>query len=160
MALLVATASTSFSQNPIAKGQSQLNFGVGLSSWGIPVYIGLDHGVHSNVTLGGELSYHSYNDRYRDNKYNHSIIGAAVNANFHFNALLNIPSNWDFYAGLNLGFYHWNSPNEYRGNYNSGLGLGAQIGGRYYFTEKLGVNLELGGGSVFSGGKFGLSLKL
>jgi hypothetical protein len=160
LALIMATASSSFAQNPIAKGQSQLNFGVGLSSWGIPLYIGFDHGIHPNVTLGGEFSFRSYNNRYRDYKYNHSIFGLSGNANYHFNNLLNIPSNWDFYAGLNLGFYHWNSPNEYRGSHTSGLGLGAQIGGRYYFSEKWGVNLELGGGNVLSGGKFGLSLKL
>ena len=82
LVLIIVIATSSFSQNPIAKGQSQFNFGVGLSSWGIPVYIGLDHGVHPNVTLGGELSYRTYNNRYRDNRYNHSIIGAAVNANF------------------------------------------------------------------------------
>ena len=158
--LIIATASSVLAQNPIAKGQAQLNAGVGLSSWGIPVYVGLDYGVHPNITIGGELSYRSYNKRYKDYKYHHSIIGFSGNANYHFNNLLDIPSDWDFYAGLNLGFYHWNSPNNYEGSYNSGIGLGAQIGGRYYFTEKLGVNLELGGGNVFSGGKFGISLKL
>lgn len=160
LTLLLATAFNSFGQNPIAKGQSQLNFGVGLSSWGIPLYIGFDHGVHPNITIGGEFSYRSFNDHYRKYKYHHSIYGFSGNANYHFNNLLNIPSNWDFYAGLNIGFYQWNSPNDYDGSYNSGLGLGAQIGGRYYFTEKLGINLELGGGNVFSEGKFGLSLKL
>tara|TARA_R110002072_G_scaffold14313_3_gene59698 strand:- start:1734 stop:2243 length:510 start_codon:yes stop_codon:yes gene_type:complete len=157
---LISLAGASHAQNPIAIGQSQANFGVGLSSWGIPLYVGLDHGVHENVTIGGELSYRSFNDRYRNFRYNHSIFGVSGNANFHFNALLDIPKEWNFYAGLNLGFYHWSSPSDYGGNYNSGLGLGAQIGGRYYFKENLGVNLELGGGSVFSGGKFGLSFKL
>jgi hypothetical protein len=158
--LIVATATSGFAQNPIEKGQAQLNAGVGLSSWGIPVYIGLDFGVHPDVTIGGELSFRSYNDHYKNARYNHSILGVSGNANYHFNTLLNIPNNWDFYAGLNLGFYYWNSPNDYRGTYNSGLGLGAQVGGRYYFTEKFGINLELGGGSVFSGGKFGVSFRL
>jgi hypothetical protein len=36
----------------------------------------------------------------------------------------------------------------------------AQVGGRYYFTEKVGINLEVEGGNAFSGGKFGLSIKL
>jgi hypothetical protein len=73
---------------------------------------------------------------------------------------LNIPSTWDFYAGLNLGFYYWNSRNDYPGNSRSGIGLGAQIGGRYYFTNKIGLNLELGGGNAFSGGKVGISIRL
>jgi len=40
------------------------------------------------------------------------------------------------------------------------LGIGGQIGGRYYFTEKFGVNLEFGGGNAYSGGKLGISIKL
>jgi len=40
------------------------------------------------------------------------------------------------------------------------MGRGAQIGGRYYFTQKVGINLELGGGNAFSGGKIGLTFKL
>jgi len=73
---------------------------------------------------------------------------------------LNIPSPWDFYAGLNLGFYSWNSPRDYEGSHTSGLGLGGQIGGRYYFSNKVGINLEFGGGNAFSGGKFGLTIKI
>jgi hypothetical protein len=68
-----------------------------------------------------------------------------------FQYILNISSLWDFYAGLNLGFYNWNSPNDYEGSHNSGLGLGAQIGGRYFFNNKVGINLEFGGGNAFSG---------
>jgi hypothetical protein len=157
MTLLLATA---FGSNALASGQSQFNAGVGFSSWGVPVYIGLDHGVHRNFTLGGEFSYQSYSDNYKHNKYKHSIIGISGNGNYHFNNVLNIPSNWDFYAGLGLGFYIWNSPDDYDGSHASGLGIFGQIGGRYYFSESFGVNLEFGGGNVFSGGKFGISLKL
>lgn len=158
--LFSALSINGFAQSPIENGQSQLNFGLGLSSWGVPLYFGLDQAVHPNITIGGELSFRSYNHRYRENSFNHSIFGASANANYHFNTLLEIPNPWDFYAGLNLGFYHWNSPSGYGGNFNSGIGLGAQIGGRYYLNEKLGLNLELGGGNAFSGGKFGLTYKL
>ncbi|MEX0968611.1 MAG: hypothetical protein WD077_15370 [Bacteroidia bacterium] len=159
--LVIVTTSTIFAQSPLPKGQTQLNLGVGLSSWGIPLYIGLDHAIHKDVTLGGEVSYRSFNERFNDrNRYNHSVIGVSGNVNYHFNSLLNIPSNWDFYAGLNIGFYYWNTRHDYPGHYRSGLGLGAQVGGRYYFTDRFGVNLELGGGNAFSGGKFGISVKL
>jgi len=84
----------------------------------------------------------------------------SANGNYHFNSLLDIPNNWDFYAGLNLGFYIWNSSDDYPGSNTSGLGLGAQVGGRYYFNDKLGVNLEFGGGNAFSGGKVGVSVRL
>jgi outer membrane immunogenic protein len=150
----------SYGQNPLPKGQSQLNLGVGFSGWGVPVYIGLDYGVHNDVTIGGEISFRSYNERWASNHYKHSIIGISGNFNYHFNRILNIPPVWDFYAGLNLGFYMWSSPNDYYGKHNSGLGLGAQIGGRYYFSKNIGLNLEFGGGNAFSGGKFGVTIKL
>lgn len=157
--LLIATSAI-FAQGPISEGQSQINVGVGLSSWGVPVYLGFDYGVHPDITLGAELSFRSYNDNWQNNKYNHSIIGILGNANYHFNTILDIPSPWDFYAGLNVGFYAWNSPNDYEGSHTSGLGLGAQIGGRYYFSNKVGINLEFGGGNAFGGGKFGITIKM
>ena len=157
--LLISTIAI-FAQGPISKGEAQLNLGVGLSTWGIPIYVGFDYGVHPDVTLGAELSYRGYNDDWHDDRYHHSIIGFLGNANYHFNNILNIPSPWDFYAGINLGFYSWSSPKGYVRHSNSGIGLGAQIGGRYYFSNKVGVNLEFGGGNAFSGGKFGLTIKL
>ena len=157
--LLLAT-SFAFAQGPIVKGESQINAGVGLSSWGIPIYLGFDYGVHPDITLGAELSFRSYDDNWNDNKYKHTVIGILGNANYHFNRILEIPSPWDFYAGLNLGFYSWNSPDEYQGSHTSGLGIGAQIGGRYYFSNKVGINLEFGGGNAFTGGKLGLTIKL
>jgi outer membrane immunogenic protein len=158
--LIIVAAGAIYAQNPVAQGQTQFNAGVGFSNWGVPVYVGLDFGVHKDFTLGGELSHNSYHENHQNNHYNHSIIGISGNGNYHFNHVLNIPRNWDFYAGLNLGFYIWNSPEDYEGEHDSGLGLGAQIGGRYYFSESFGVNLELGGGNAFSGGKFGISVKL
>lgn len=160
LALILGAAFSSKAQNPIAVGQSQFNAGVGLSDWGIPVYLGFDYGVHKDITLGAELSFRSYHNDFNKNRYDHSIFGLSANGNYHFNSILNIPTKWDFYAGLNLGFYHWNSSDDYRGSNNSGLGLGGQIGGRYYFTNSVGLNLELGGGNAFSGGKFGISIKL
>lgn len=147
-------------QCPINKGQAQFNAGVGLSSWGIPVYLGIDYGVHKDITVGGEFSFRSYHDNWGGRRYGHSIFGISGNGNYHFNSILDIPVKWDFYAGLNVGFYIWNSNSDYRGSNSSGLGLGAQVGGRYYFTDKFGINLEFGGGNAFSGGKFGISLKL
>jgi outer membrane immunogenic protein len=156
--LLISVGVTA--QTALPKGQSQLNFGVGFSDRGVPVYFGFDHAIHNNVTLGGELSYRGYNEKYNSNSYKHNVLGVSGNINYHFNTVLNIPSNWDFYAGANVGFYSWSSPDNYNGNNNSGLGLGGQVGGRYFFSKSTGINLEFGGGNAFSGGKLGLTLKL
>jgi hypothetical protein len=152
--------SFAFAQSPIANGGSQLNVGAGFSSNGVPVYIGMDYGVSNDVTMGAEFSYKSYTEKYNHREYKHTIYGFSGNANYHFNRIMNIPRDWDFYAGLNVGFYVWTSPDNYPGSKSSGLGLGAQIGGRYYFTDAVGVNLEFGGGNAFSGGKIGVTVKL
>jgi len=149
-----------YGQNPINKGQGQFNAGLGFSTGGLPMYLGFDIGVHPDITVGGELSVRFYEDGYRGENYHHSVVGMAGNGNYHFNNLLDIPSKWDFYAGLNIGFYLWNTNDDYPGPDLSELGLGMQIGGRYYFNDKFGLNLEFGGGNAFSGGKFGISVRL
>jgi hypothetical protein len=149
-----------FSQNPLSKGESQLNLGVGLSEWSVPFYIGFDYGVDRDITLGAELSYQHY-DRWSDDYYNPNIIGISGNGNYHFNRVLNIPRKWDLYAGLNLGFYIWSYPhNRYPDSHTTGIGLGAQVGGRYFVSRKVALNLEFGGHNEFSGGKFGITIKL
>ncbi|MDP2069324.1 MAG: outer membrane beta-barrel protein [Lutibacter sp.] len=158
---LALVSAVGFSQNPLTVGQSQLNVGVGLSDRGIPVYLGLDHGISRDITIGGELSYRSFNKYENNYKYNHDVIGISGNLNYHFNNALNMSNEWDFYVGPNLGYYSYkNDYDGYDGRYNSGLGVGAQLGFRYYLSDKVGLNLEFGGGNAFSGGKFGLTFKL
>lgn len=154
---LLLFSSAIFAQGPIAKGESQINVGVGFSSWGVPIYLGFDYGVHQDITVGAEFSYRAYTE---SGSHNHTILSFSGNGNYHFNNVLDIPSPWDVYAGLNLGFYVWSSPKGYAGSHTSGLGVGAQIGARYYFSNRVGVNLEFGGGNASSGGKIGLTFKL
>jgi outer membrane immunogenic protein len=150
----------SYGQNSLPIGSSQVNLGVGISGWGIPVYLGMDFGIHRDITLGAEVSFRSFRERWQANSYRHSIIGISGNANYHFNRVLNIPDDFDFYAGLNLGFYVWSSPDNYGGNNNSGLGIAGQVGGRYFFSQRVAVNLEFGGGNAFAAGKLGLTFRL
>lgn len=153
----IITVAVVNSQSPLGKGNQQLNAGIGLSGWGIPLYVGLDFGIHKDISLGIEGSFRSYNENYQGYKYTSSIVGMSFNGNYHFNTILEIPSEWDLYAGLNLGYFFWATSSEYPGTAYSGLGLGAQIGGRYFFRRNLGLNLELGGSNEFSGGKFGIT---
>lgn len=136
---------TSFAQSPIGKGGRQFNFGVGLHSNGFPVYGGMDFGVHEDITAGPEFGV--------DLRFNYLRVGGR--GDYHFNTLMGIPRDWDFYAGLNLGFAA-----GINGGDISGLDLGLQIGGRYYWNSNWGINLEFGGGNNISGGRFGLSRRL
>lgn len=150
-------------QAPLEEGGLQLNAGIGNSGWGTPVYFGLDYGIATNFTLGGELSYQSYVQNIGSTSIKSSIIGIQANGNYHFNQVLNIPSEWDFYAGANLNYYSWNSKidgNSYDYNDANNFGLGLQVGGRYFFNDNFGVNLQLGGGNVVSSAKIGVTFKL
>jgi outer membrane immunogenic protein len=152
------TTAMVFGQSPLGKGGSQLNAGVGFSSWGTPVYIGADFGVHPDITIGPKLSYRNYNYNALGTKYEQNLTVLAFNGNYHFNRLLSLPSKWNVYAGLTMGYYVW-SANDFTGAKGSGIGLDGQIGARYFFTNKFGINLEFGGGTA-TGGNFGITYKL
>ena len=49
---LMLAMSIAHAQNSLPKGDTQFNVGVGLSDYGVPVYIGLDHAVSRDITLG------------------------------------------------------------------------------------------------------------
>lgn len=157
---------TSQAQAPLEQGGIQINAGLGLSSWGLPIYGGFEYGIGNNISIGGELSFRSKSESYGDSKWKSSYTSIAGIANYHFNELLNIPSQFDFYAGLSLGYSIFNSKYDGPGDYDysgsggSGLYLSGQVGGRYFFSDNVAVNLELGGGNVFSGGKIGVTFLL
>jgi len=148
-----------FAQYALPIGKAQLNAGVGFSSCCTPIIVGLDYGIHKDISVGGEVSYVSYGEDLLGSNYSHTIIGILANGNYHFNNLFKIDKQFDLYAGVNIGYFYWKSPSGYGGSSASGLGLGSQVGGRYYFNENFGVNLEFGGGNTTSGGKVGITYK-
>ncbi len=152
----LAVTTLTFGQR-VEKGEKQINAGVGFSTggWGMPVYAGL---------VGGIVSYVQKTYNYgRNYKNTGRWFGLGAKGDYHFNTLLNIPNEWDVYAGLTLAYNHFSYSDDWGdgyGDYNSsGIGFGVQIGGRYYFSDNLGINLELGGASIASGGKVGISFK-
>lgn len=126
---------------PLAKGEKQLNFGTGFSSGGLPVYASLDFAVHKDVTVTPEV-HMKFDDNFK--------AGMLVKGSYHWNYLIGIPSNWDFYAGAQVGF-------DFGQEFDMDIGI--HVGGRWYWSEKWGMNLEFGGGTGF-GTTFGLSMKL
>ena len=148
-------------QNPMPVGSAQINLGVGFSNWGVPFYAGFDYGIDRDFTLGAEFSYRAYNENWHNKDWNHTVMGFSGNANYHFNSLFKLQNKKiDIYAGINVGFFVWKSPDYYEGDHSSALGLGGQFGLRYYLSNSVGLNLEFGGGNSFSGGKLGLTFRL
>lgn len=148
-------SSITFAQGTLGAGNLQANGGVGFSGWGVPVYAGVDYGISDEITVGGEFSFRTTSAA----SVNYTAIGISANGNYHFNKILKIPSEFDVYAGASLTYYNWSSNvKAVTSAYNSGIGFTGQLGGRYFFTDQLGVNLEFGAGNV-AGGKLGITYK-
>lgn len=141
--LFLSFVTLASAQSPIGANGKQLNFGIGIDGYGVPLYVGMDFGVHPDITIGGQLGLNLGFDYF----------SLSFRSDYHFNTLLSIPRDWDLYGGLNIGFIAGLDDN-YSG---SGLDIGLQVGGRYYWNNAWGVNLEFGGGNNISGGRLGLS---
>ncbi len=134
----------SFGQSTVDKSKLQFNAGVGLSTWGIPVYLGADYWITPEITLGADASVRLWVSSIR--------VGASVNGNYHFKRILELPKEFDLYAGLSAGPYFGLGSRHFYFN------IGGQVGGRYYFKENVAFHAELGGGTL-SGGKAGLTFR-
>lgn len=162
---LIFSNKTQAQYNPYDDGSKIFTVGIGATGWGIPIFGRLEVPVADNITVGGNVSYQSYSEKYSSYKWRHTIIGFGVLGNYHFNELFQISDEWDVYGGATLGYYVWNtkyddngSSFDYSGSGDGGFSLGLQIGGRYFFKDNMAVNLELGGGTVLSNGTVGLSI--
>ena len=82
----------------------------------------------------------------------------SVRGNYYFDNLFEITNeSWDVYGGLAAGYSFYKGD----GNNDSDFDLGLHVGGRWFWNEKWGVYLELGGGSVQGmNGGIGLTVKL
>ncbi len=143
--LLFATAMGAFAQSTndiqIDKSKIQLHAGSGFYSGGFPVYAFADFNISPDWTVGPQVNF------VFDNNFHFVLSGRA---DYHFNTLLNIPEQWDFYAGATMGIDFSN-----RTTFSSGI----HVGGRWYWNKTWGLNLEIGGGTYFNAG-IGVSMKL
>lgn len=144
--LAVIIGGVAFAQEgeaPLSKGEKQLNFGLGLAYSTFPVYVGMEYAVHDDITVGGQLGF--------DMAY-FDWMSIMARGDYHFNRIIGIPKDFDFYAGAGVGV------NIGMGGYATAVGLNLHVGGRWYWDEKWGLNLEMGGGTTF-GGRLGVSMK-
>ncbi len=159
-ALTLLASSASFAQLKIDKGTKFINAGIGLgggyySGGGVGFVASADFGVAPNITVGATAGYHSYGNAYASYNYHSFDIGAR--GSYHFNELLNLSTDKaDLYAGLGLSYYSF-SYGGYIDNYGS-IYVPFHIGGRYFFSDKLGAFAELG--SAINTLKVGVTLKL
>ncbi len=112
-------------------GKGDQKVQVGLNGWGYGTGItgSYDYGLGKIVSVGAGANV--YFDGYKDNnKDNNFFVFGRVG--FHLQEPLNLPSQWDIYPGVNLGLL------------GSDFGIGAHLGVRYFFNNKVGIYGEFG----------------
>jgi hypothetical protein len=160
------SSATGFNQ-----GDKLLNVGIGLSSYyyGNPIGLSFESGINNDISVGGQFDYNSgnYDGYYSTNyRWGYSAYYLGVRGSYHVNRLLHVNNkDVDLYAGVGLGYqrFRWDDESYgygygYSYNYRSGLFFNYFIGGKYYFTDKIGGFLELGYTGL-SSARVGLAVK-
>lgn len=143
---------------PGGKGYRQLNFGIELQGWGIPVYAGMDFGVGEFITIGPRITLETQAESFvwkgMEAKSRSTVVVPSFRGDYHFSGhIKGLPAELDIYGGLTLGFVMLNSKTTYRidgklvdeqptPTRNTQPKLWAQLGARYFFSDNWGVQLE------------------
>jgi hypothetical protein len=141
-----------------------LNIGIGLNSYyyGNPIGLSYEVGSYPNVSIGGQFDFNSSKDN-RLNGYNYGYNAYYVGArgSYHVNEILKIrDEKIDLYVGVGLGYQGIRYKDRtYVSNYGSGLFFNYFVGGKYYFSGKIGAFVEVGYTGL-SRSRIGVSLKL
>lgn len=111
------------------KGDQKVNLGLNAWGYGTGVTATYDYGLNQLISVGAGVN--AYFDGYKDNdKDNRVFVFGRIN--FHLKDALELPEKLDIYPGVDLGVL------------GRDFGIGAHIGARYFFTEKVGVFAEVG----------------
>ena len=150
LGLLAGTQS--FAQLAIDKGTKFINVGIGVggyaSAGGIALGVSGDFGVAPNITVGGQVAYRSFSYLGNTDKINYLYF--AARGSYHFNEILNLSTDKaDLYAGIGLGYESVSYSSSYGtgfSTFGSGIFVPVHLGGRYFFSDKVGGFAELGSG--------------
>jgi hypothetical protein len=123
-----------------SQARKELNFGLIGANYEIP--------VHKDITIAPGAS----------TNFDLNWITLYVRGNYYFDNLFKITNDsWDVYGGIGAGYAIYNGNKDK----SSDLDLGLHVGGRWFWNDKWGLYLELGGGSTQgANGGIGLTVKL
>ncbi|MVZ63616.1 hypothetical protein [Sphingobacterium humi] len=168
--LIMGVLITTFSYaQQFQKGTTVVNAGIGLGTalGGLgkarpAISLSLDRGVWpvggpGVISLGGYLGNtgYKYSSGGYTAKWNYFIVGAR--GAYHYNGFSSVPK-LDVYGGAMLGYNIVNYSSDgndvdISNSYGSGIGFSGFLGGRWFFTERIGAYAELGYGvSVLNAG--------
>ena len=134
---------------------------------GVPIIGGrFAYMATDKISVGAELNYTSttidYTQGSGTNKYTYNVSVPRIRAMFRFELHFGQSDQFDFYwpiaAGYNSTTYNFKSTDpSYKPETATSLiplAFRTGIGGRYFITENIGLNLELGlgGGTLIEGG--------
>lgn len=111
------------------KGDQKVNLGINVYGYGTGITATYDYGLDELISVGGGAN--AYFDGYKDNNRDNRVF-VFGRINFHLSDALELPAKFDLYPGVDLGVL------------GRDFGIGAHIGARYFFTEKIGVFAEVG----------------
>ncbi|AZA91525.1 hypothetical protein EG344_12310 [Chryseobacterium sp. G0162] len=123
-------------------GKGDQKVQLGLSAWGYGTGITgtYDYGLNKLISVGAGLN--GYFSNYKNNDKDNRVF-VFGRLNFHLQEALNLPPKLDIYPGVDVGVV------------GKDFGIGAHIGARYFFTERIGVFAEVG-----NNGSLGVSFNL
>ena len=146
-----------------------LGFGATTGRGLIPVYFGGNYMIKDFLSLGAELGFRMDRHNYgygsgHSHTFKRSGFEFVTRADYHFNDLLSIPEKFDLFAGLDVGVVFYGDY-KYEGYtydaHNVEVLIGPHVGGKWMFTDKLGLHALAGfrsnDGALF---QFGLTFKL
>lgn len=133
--VFICSASSIFGQ-----ARKELNFGLVGANYEIP--------VSENITIAP----------FAGTNLDLNWLNIGVRANYYFDNLFELNDDaWDVYGGAGAGYAFYNGS----GNQNNDLDIGLNIGGRWFWNDKWGIYLEIGGGiTQGASGGLGLTVKL
>jgi len=170
--LVVSLSNFSKAQTPYVKGSLDLDLGSGVTTGlgFIPVYFGANYMILDFLSVGAELSFRIDRQSYyygyygSNEKFKRTGFGIITRGDYHFNELLDTPDKFDIYAGMDLGvaIYGKSTYEDYVYSDSKVYFIaGPHAGAKWFFSEKLGLNLLVGGRSgdgFFT--EFGLTWRL
>ena len=123
-----------------SQARSELNFGLIGANYEIP--------VHRDVTIAPGAA----------TNFDLDWLTLFVRGNYYFDNLFKIEDDaWDVYGGAAAGFAIYNGDNDK----DSDLDIGLHVGGRWFWNDKWGLYVEIGGGSTQgANGGIGVTVKL
>ncbi|WP_284463399.1 DUF6646 family protein [Chryseobacterium sp.] len=140
MMMIFFFGATANAQAWTGKGDQKVQ--LGLSAWGYGTGITgtYDYGLNKLISVGAGLN--GYFSNYKNNDKDNRVF-VFGRLNFHLQEALNLPAKWDIYPGVDVGVV------------GKDFGIGAHIGARYFFNERIGVFAEVG-----NNGSLGVSFNL